>query len=401
LTVTHSLQYGGGQLWLTELLGRMGAGRRFECTMLALADGPLVDDLEAMGIDVHVTCELPRENFVAYEGRLTELLAWASAGRFTAALVNTFVSFAGADLARRMGVPYVWAIHESFLLEAYWPAAFASMPVNPQVKARATESLGTASALVFEAEATRALYRSHARPGAAVVVPYGIDTAAVSAYCHRESRSGVRARLGIAPSDRMLLMLGTIEPRKAQTVVAEAFAAIEGRYRDAVLVFVGDQGTSYSAGLRTYIEEEGLVGRIRVEPVTDDTYGWYRAADALVCGSDVESLPRSVLEAMCFGIPVLATSVFGLPELIADGETGLLFEPLDLGAAIRALERLLDMAPVELKRIAINAQALVWADHDSAGYAYDIESLLREGSRSEQGVSAADILKARPRPARR
>ena len=60
-----------------------------------------------------------------------------------------------------------------------------------------------------------------------------------------------------------------------------------------------------------------------------DTYPWYRAADLLVSASDIESLPRSVLEAMCFRVPVLATSIFGLPELISDGETGFLFEPGD------------------------------------------------------------------------
>ena len=56
-------------------------------------------------------------------------------------------------------------------------------------------------------------------------------------------------------------------------------------------------------------------------------------SDLLVCASDVESLPRTVLEAMAWELPVLATAVYGLPELIEDGETGWLCRPARRGRA--------------------------------------------------------------------
>ena len=74
---------------------------------------------------------------------------------------------------------------------------------------------------------------------------------------------------------------------------------------------------------------------MRLIPITPDVDPWYGMADILVCASDIESLPRTVLEAMAWETPVLATSVFGLPELIDDGETGWLCEPRDMLALAR------------------------------------------------------------------
>ena len=75
--------------------------------------------------------------------------------------------------------------------------------------------------------------------------------------------------------------------------------------------------------------------------ITPDVQDWYGIADILVCASDVESLPRTVLEAMLWDTPVLATSVFGIPDLIDDGVTGWLCESRDLNALADGLNRAL------------------------------------------------------------
>ena len=65
--------------------------------------------------------------------------------------------------------------------------------------------------------------------------------------------------------------------------------------------------------------------RLRLEPIAQDPYRWYHAADALMLASDIESMPRSLLEAMAFGLPVVAASAWGVPELVTDGVNGFLF----------------------------------------------------------------------------
>jgi D-inositol-3-phosphate glycosyltransferase len=166
-----------------------------------------------------------------------------------------------------------------------------------------------------------------------------------------------------------------------------------------MLIFVGDTGTPYAEALDRFLARSGLGAQARLLPVVEDTYEWYRAADLLVCASDVESLPRSVLEAMAFGVPVLATEVFGLADLIDDAKTGYLFQPLDLNAAVTALRRVLDVEPAELAAVAEAGRNLVRRDYDSSGYAADVLALLH-GLRQDPASFPDDILAGAGRVAR-
>ncbi len=378
LVVTHDLGYGGGQLWLSELLDRMGAGRDFPCTLVTPQSGPLAAMLRRLGITIHVNGWTPADKADAYEGRVAELASWAAPQGFSSVLVNTFLSFPGADAATRLGLPCAWAIHESWTPSMFWSAAYPPGGVDPGVKQAALRALGGCDAVVFEADATRALYASHTRPGAAMVVRYGISTQEIRGYCERIDQGTARKRLGLTDFRRVLLVMGTVEPRKWQTMIALAFQQIAAAHPDTALVFVGGGDTPYARGLTEYLEQVGLNQQVRVEPVVADTYPWYRAADALICASDIESLPRSVLEAMAFGVPVAAASVFGLPELITDGETGLLFEGADLRAAVDAFDRLLALPADELDTIARAGQRHVLEEYDSAGYAQRLTDVLHE-----------------------
>jgi glycosyltransferase involved in cell wall biosynthesis len=391
LVVTHDLGYGGGQLWLSELLDKAGAGRRFPCTVVSPAPGPLSDDLERRGILVHVRGGIAMGDIEAYEGQVLELAAWSRLLGHNAALVNTMGAFIGADVAQRLGIPCVWAIHESWPPEEYWKTCLPGADVDRHVVAAARRALSAAQAVVFEAEATRSLYEGAIGDGAGVVVPYGIDLASIDCYLAGTSKAAARRQLDLPHTARVVLMMGTIEPRKAQTVLTQAFARIAAEHADALLVLVGDQFTAYSEALKRYVEESGLGKRVRIVPVVKDIYPWYRAADVFVCDSDVESLPRSVLEVMAFGVPVLATDVFGLPELIEDGRTGWLFRPRSVSDAAEALQRALSADVSTLEDIGRKGAAVVRQRHDSRGYANTILGLLRSLQQST-GRSARDVV---------
>ena len=64
------------------------------------------------------------------------------------------------------------------------------------------------------------------------------------------------------------------------------------------------------------------------------------AADALVCSSRSEAFPRTLLEAASLGTPIIATALDGTKERLADGESALLYPPVDVDALARLLERL-------------------------------------------------------------
>jgi Glycosyltransferase len=118
--------------------------------------------------------------------------------------------------------------------------------------------------------------------------------------------------------------------------------------------------------------------RMMLIPVTPDVQRWYGLADILVCASDVESLPRTVLEAMAWETPVLATSIFGLAELIEDGKSGWLCEAGDIQAMAVALDRFLE-TPQEIRQdVARAARDLVEQRHSLPKYANHISKLLHD-----------------------
>jgi D-inositol-3-phosphate glycosyltransferase len=188
-----------------------------------------------------------------------------------------------------------------------------------------------------------------------------------------------------------VLCMGTYEPRKGQGALALAFAELSGEFPDAVLALVGDTGIAYAEAVREMVERLELNDRVRLLPVVDDTYAWYAMADAFVSVSDVESLPRSVLEVMAFGVPVLAADVFGLPELIDDGVTGLLCAPRDIEAMVGGIQRLLGATPEERAGLGAGGSDLVHARYDSSGYAAAYRRLLR-GLQSNPGALPDDVL---------
>jgi glycosyltransferase involved in cell wall biosynthesis len=387
---THQLDYGGGQFWLEEFLKQAGAGSRFTCTVISFKDGPLRVTAERRGIAVHITDEPPVDDPERYEGRITELAALVAGGGHNVALVNTASVFSGADVAARLSLPTVWAVHESFTPPVLMTVAFAS-PMDPGVLDAARSAMEAADALVFEAAATRDLYADWAKPGHSVVVPYGVDTGEIRNYAQNVSRNVARADVDVRPESRMILVMGTIEQRKAQTRIAQAFARIADDIPEWELVFVGDMKSEYSLALRRYIRAVGLTDRCRIAPIDSDTYRWYRGADLLLSASDVESLPRSMLEAMCFGVPVVSAAVYGVPELVTDGETGFLFEPNDLDALVAAFRRVLVLEASELTRVGDAGQRHVLEHYDSSGYASQLLRLC-QGLLESPGESPEDIL---------
>jgi glycosyltransferase involved in cell wall biosynthesis len=378
LAFSHVLAHGGASLYLLELLRRLGRDHGFECELVALADGPLRPRFEDAGVPVHLTDGFPVSTLERYEGNVAELAAWAAAGHFDAVLVNTLGAFAGGDVASRLGVPALWAVHESFPLPMFWHSAYPAGTLHPYARARAERALAEAAAVVFPAEATRRLFLQAVDPERLVAIPYGVEAEDMD---RAPDRAHARTRLGIDPYAQLVLCLGSIEARKSQAMLATSFARIAERHPRAQLALVGETDhaycADYRAALREFARRAGLEGRIRIEPVTGDPYGWHAAADVLVCASDIESLPRVIVEAMVFGTPVLSTRVFGVPELIEDGVTGYLCDVRDAASLADGLERVLEAPAQELAAVTRAAALHARARHDPSAYAATMATLIR------------------------
>ena len=255
LVATADLGLGGGQLYLHELMLRLARkGVRFALT--SPRSGPLTDELEGMGVPVLVTGPPQVQDPEAYEAQVRDIGAFAVQHGCTAVLANIITSFTGADAGLRLGLPLTWAIHESYPFGQFWTEAFGPDGAHPYVIERTRLSLGAASRVVFEATQTLRFYEELLAPGAGVVVPYGVDLEEISRFHDANDRDELRARLDISPDTRALLCMGTIEPRKGQLNLAQAFGhstALRGA--DIQLIFVGAvPGRPYADALSTYVE---------------------------------------------------------------------------------------------------------------------------------------------------
>lgn len=373
LVVTHRLDLGGAQLYLLDLLRGMREQSPLHCTVVASADGPLREELESLGFKVHVTTALPLDDPAGYAARVEELAAWAKPGGFDVVLVNTMGAFHGVDLATLLDIPAVWAIHES-----YEPSILWSMigDFDPEVRDRAAKSLAQTAAAVFEADATRRLYEEEIGPERCLTLPYGVDFAALDASRERFDIAAARRKRRVPDGAQVVLCVGTIEPRKAQVPLVQAFGLIADRHPRARLVFIGARDDPYTRALEDFTASCEFHDRVEILPVLADVGSWYGLSDLLVCASDVESLPRTVLESMAWGTPVVAADVFGLPELIEHGKTGWLFRARDVRAMADAIDRALSESDAEHGRIAKAARELVHERHGLAKYATACHELL-------------------------
>jgi glycosyltransferase involved in cell wall biosynthesis len=390
LVVLHNLGLGGAQLYMLELLARLRRRPGFRATVVSMGDGPLRDRLEALGMPVHVTAEVPLRTADLYEGKIAELAAWAAPQGFDLAIVNTLCAFPAVDAAKLLGLPTLFAIHESYQLDHFWCEAYAPGFAGPYARERGRAAIAEADAVIFEAEATRRLFLPHARdPGRLITLPYGIELEEIDEFRHSADRTGVRADLGLHEDDRLMLCLGTVEPRKSQAMLVDAFRRVADRHPEAVLALVGQRDDAYNIGVRDHVARTGLGDRLRLIPLSSDPYRWHLAADFLVCASDIESLPRVILEAMAFGVPVVTTAVYGAGDIIEDGRTGYLCRVRDGADLSQALERALSTPESDRLEMVAAALAQVRAEHEPAAYAEQVADLL---DRIVAGapVSAAD-----------
>jgi D-inositol-3-phosphate glycosyltransferase len=374
LVYTHHLGLGGGQLYLLDLVRGLVEQDAGSFTLVSALDGRLREDFEALDIPVHIHGVL-HDDLGSHVGRLEELVAWSRGRDFDVALLNTATVLAlpGAELSQVLEIPYLWAIHESFHPNVLWSV------LSREMRGIAETALANADTLVFEAEATRRLFEADAGKARCLTLPYGLDVASLDANRAAFDNARAREEAGIPAGAELIVCIGTIEPRKAQNTLAQAFSLIADRHTHAHLAFVGGREDPDCEALQELIKSRGASGeRMHLIPITPDIHSWYGMADILVCASDVESLPRTILEAMAWETPVLATNVFGIPELITDGETGWLCEPNDLEALADGLERAVSSAPEERRRIGKQSRRLVEERHSLPRYAQAISELLQE-----------------------
>ncbi|WP_407316544.1 glycosyltransferase family 4 protein [Isoptericola halotolerans] len=218
---------------------------------------------------------------------------------------------------------------------------------------------GTHRAVVnLTAEESRALAAVYPRMTTrAVVIGNGID---VERYRppSAEERSAARRSLGLGPDDVALVFIGHEYDRKGLPLVLDALTLLPPQVR---LVVVGGS-TDMVAALDQRVRALGVGERVRAVGRRADPRPILHAADALVTPSAYESYGLVVLEALACGVPVIATPVGCVPDVVDDGGCGYVVEPTPAAIA-RAVHRLRDADRASLALAArATAERNSWGD---------------------------------------
>jgi glycosyltransferase involved in cell wall biosynthesis len=179
------------------------------------------------------------------------------------------------------------------------------------------------------------------------VIYSGID---LEQYRDRADGAYIRSELGIPGSSPLVGAVGALAPHKAQSYFLRAAAELTKARPDVRYIIAGEG--ELKGELRALARTLGIEGLVTFAGFRRDTKALLSILDVFVLSSVAEGLCTSILDAMASGVPVVATRVGGVPELISDGECGLLVPPADPPAMADAIHRVLKDKSLEGKLIA-------------------------------------------------
>jgi len=172
-------------------------------------------------------------------------------------------------------------------------------------------------------------------PGEKIVcIHYGLDPETVTSTV----QAGVlRAELGLTANQPLIAAVGRLTPQKGWRYLIESFSQVRAKVPNAQLVFAGDG----PARAELEAQAAGLGQAVRFLGWRTDAYNLMADGDVLAVPSLWEGFGLVTLEAMALSKPIVASKVSALPEIIVEGETGLLVPPANSEALASALISLL------------------------------------------------------------
>jgi glycosyltransferase involved in cell wall biosynthesis len=199
----------------------------------------------------------------------------------------------------------------------------------------------TAAQIALQRQAYRCAHAIVANSGAAArqLESEGVPAARVEVIPNGVSVDRFSPRPFGARPVTTILTVANLRPEKAHEVLLAAAAQLSPRYPQLQVVVAGDGPRA--AELRTLAHTLGIEGRVNFLGHREDVPALLALADAFVLPSRSEAFPNGAIEAMAAGLPVVASRVGGLLDLIDEGRTGLLVPPDDPAALARAIEGLI------------------------------------------------------------
>jgi glycosyltransferase involved in cell wall biosynthesis len=361
LQLVNGELYGGAER-VQETILKLINQDLFESYCVSLMDGAFVNTARRKGLPIEVI--LMRNKFDL--GVVSKLATFIK--RHHISLIHTHTirtNLVGRLAARPTKIPVVTHIHS---LPLYETESRIRNRFNHVVEGF---TKGWSSRYICVSGSLRSQLISKGLPAELIdVVHNGVETEQFSTSNHNEY--GIRNELGIIRNAKLIAMIALFRPLKGAEILIEALAEIVPRHPDVYCLLVGGgERESYMSQLARLSRRRGLEDRTIFTGFREDISSILPGTDVVVHPSLFgEGLPLAILEAMAAARPVIASAVGGIPEIIHNGETGLLVPPNSVQALAKAISALLEN-PEQASKLGANARSLVRAQ-------YDCETMVRE-----------------------
>jgi glycosyltransferase involved in cell wall biosynthesis len=318
-----TLNIGGAEMLLAELAaGATEVGIEFSVAYLH-DEGPAGLRLRELGImpeRVPISSLLGPRDFFRVRSHVA---------RVRPDLLHThlgYSDFLGGIAARSLGIPSVSTLH---VMEWH-----GELRERVKVVLMALARIVCSQRVICVSDAARASYLASlpARSRRVVTVHNGI-----AARARPGAGARVRAELGIAPTDPVISMITVLREGKGHDVAVEALTMLADRFPGIRLLILG-QGPAeeWIRALAAPLGDAAIFTGHR-----NDVMEILDATDALLHPSRMDAFPTVLMEAMAAGVPIVASRVGGIPEIVTDGREGVLLaappQPSDVAAALELL----------------------------------------------------------------
>ncbi|HZE85607.1 MAG TPA: glycosyltransferase family 4 protein [Puia sp.] len=346
---------GGGESYLLGLVEHLDRSR-YEPVVLSFTDGPMVERLKAQGISTHVIhTEKPFD--VCVWRKVRDLIRDQEID-----IVHAHGTRANSNLfwaAQKLKLPimytcHAWSFHpdQNPLVRKFriWSENFLTSRMNFNIcGSKANRDTGKDLFKNFDA----------------LVINNSIDPEKFNPY---KKYKDIRQELGIEAEELVIVSVARFTLQKQPLKLISAFAEVCKKIKNVKLLMVGEgEQREKAIGL---IRSLGLEDRVILQPFRQDVPDILAASDIFVLPSLWEAFPIALLEAMSMGKAVIGTDVDGTPEIIEDGENGILI-------GTESMEKSLGEAMISLCENAALRERLQQNAIRSIYNKYNVETLAR------------------------
>lgn len=318
-------EIGGAERELLRMLGELPS-LGYQPLVACPLQGPFVQELDRRKIEHHAIAMPPWRKLLAYPKR-------ASAVRALREVIMTKRPLV-------LHVNDIWWVPQTLRAVAGFRipiVAHVRQEIDPP-KVRRYELNELDRVFPVSRQIQRSLEAGGILPERLRVIYSGLDTSAVPVQADGRQ---IRHEFGIPVDVPLIGTVGNLFPRKGYEVMLRALPTILKSLPELHYLIVGGGNAAYETRLRSLVKELGVANRVHFAGFQDPVYSCLAAIDLYVHPALTEGFGIAVLEAMAMRKPVVATATGGLPEIVQDGETGIVVLPGDPDALAQSVSELL------------------------------------------------------------